>query len=252
MASIITLTVAFFTIAFLYNKYAMERSMTKLLTEATKRTTGIEEGAMFDNSLNGKSYQFGKLVYGMVTIYAPVVVLCLVNYGILPVLCMLSASLEGRRKNSSIHLAVLRRNYVFMMINILILPTLALKTPDSFMAQFRQMSDNIQMSKTYDWQIGYCHNGCLCYGASSFHVCDEAAFSIWEKLQRDEEDNLLFHPCDRQPCQPGDVPGDKSKPERYGSVGPGGDPSRIPEGHPTWGCYNASADQVLIPLLNMT
>jgi hypothetical protein len=139
-----------------------------------------------------------------------------------------------------------------MMINILILPTLALKTPDSFMAQFRQMSDNIQMSKTYDWQIGYCHNGCLCYGASSFHVCDEAAFSIWEKLQRDVEDNLLFHPCDRQPCQPGDVPGDKSKPERYGSVGPGGDPSRIPEGHPTWGCYNASADQVLIPLLNMT
>jgi hypothetical protein len=48
------------------------------------------------------------------------------------------------------------------------------------------------------------------------------------------------------------VPGDKSKPERYGSVGPGGDPSRIPEGHPTWGCYNASADQVLISLLNMT
>eukprot|EP01043_Picozoa_sp_COSAG02_P027097 COSAG02_NODE_1582_length_11838_cov_3.471420_1_plen_1117_part_00 len=243
LVSVVTLTVAFFTIAFLYNKYAMERSMTKLLTEATRDTTGIEEGAMFDNSLNGKSYQFGKLVYGMVTIYAPVIVLCLVNYGILPVLCMVSATLEGRRKNSSIHLAVLRRNYVFMMINILILPTLALKTPDSFMAQFKHMSDNIQMTKTYDWKIGYCHNGCMCYGASSFHVCDEAAFSTWEKLLRDEEDNLLFHPCDRQPCQPGDVPGDASKPQRYGQVGPGGDPSRLPAGHSTWGCYNASAGQ---------
>lgn len=243
LISFVVLTLAFFTIAFLYNKYAMERSMTQLLTEATKDTTGIEEGAMFDNSLNGKSYQFGKLIYGMETIYAPVIVLCLVNYGILPVLCMVSATLEGRRKNSSIHLAVLRRNYVFMMINILILPMLALKTPDAFMAQFKQMSDNIQMAKTYDWQIGYCHNGCLCYGASSFHVCDETSFSEWEKLQHDEEDNLLFHPCDRQPCQPGDVPGDSSKPERYGSVGPGGDPKRLPDGHPTWGCYNASTGQ---------
>jgi hypothetical protein len=187
LISTIVLTVAFFAIAYMYNKYAMQRQMTKLLTEATKDTTGIEEGAMFDNSLNGKSYQFGKLVYGMVTIYAPVVVLCLVNYGILPVLCMASSSLEGRRRNSSIHKAVLRRNYLFMMINILILPTLALKTPDAFMAQFKQMSDNIQMAKTYDWQIGYCHNGCLCYGASSFHVCDDNSFSTWEKLQQDEE-----------------------------------------------------------------
>ena len=99
LVSTIILTMAFFTIAFLYNKYAMERSMMKLLTEATRDTTGIEEGAMFDNSLNGKSYQFGKLVYGMVTIYAPVIVLCVVNYGILPVMCMVSATLEGRRKS---------------------------------------------------------------------------------------------------------------------------------------------------------
>ena len=47
------LKVALHFAAYLYNKYAMEKTMVYLLTEATKTTTGIEEGAMFDNSLNG-------------------------------------------------------------------------------------------------------------------------------------------------------------------------------------------------------
>ena len=239
--------ICFFTIAYLYNKYAMERTMVYLLTEATKTTTGIQEGAMFDNSLNGKSYQFGKLVYGMVTIYAPVVVLCMVNYGILPVVCMVSSTFEGRKNNSSIQKAVLRKNYMLMIINILILPTLALKTPDAFLAQFKQLSDNIQMSKTYDWQIGYCHNGCQCYGASSFHVCDSQQFSPWEKTKRDENDLLTFHECERRPCEAGDVPGDNSK--TPGLVGPRGidgepDPNLIPGHHPTWGCYNSTPGTV--------
>eukprot|EP01043_Picozoa_sp_COSAG02_P039903 COSAG02_NODE_3186_length_7217_cov_3.288848_5_plen_1068_part_00 len=237
----------FFSIAYLYNKYAMETTMVYLLTEATKTTTGIKEGAMFDNSLNGKSYQFGKLVYGMVTIYAPVVVLCMVNYGILPVVCMVSSTLEGRKNNSSIQKAVLRKNYLLMLINILILPTLALKTPDAFIASFKQMSDNIQMTKSYDWTIGYCHNGCQCYGATSVHVCDDAAFSQWEKTKLDESGLPTFHGCQRRPCEDGDVPGDNRK--TPGMVGPRGqdgnpDPHLIPGLHDTWGCYNATKGQV--------
>ena len=178
-----------------------------------------------------------------VTIYAPVVVLCLVNYGILPVVCMVSSLLEGRKKTSSIQKAVLRKNYTLMIINILILPTLALKTPDAFLAQFKHLSDSIQMQKTYDWTIGYCHNGCQCYGATSFHVCDDQSFSPWEKTATDENMLPTFHECQRRPCEPGDVPGDARKSE---GVGPGGEAARIPHGgsmaHPTWGCYNLTGD----------
>lgn len=242
----VIIATCFVSIAYAYNKYAMETTMVYLLTEATKTTTGIKEGAMFDNSLNGKSYQFGKLVYGMVTIYAPVVVLCMVNYGILPVVCMVSSVLEGRKNNSSIQKAVLRKNYMLMIINILILPTLALKTPDAFIAQFKQMSDNIQMTKSYDWTIGYCHNGCQCYGATSVHVCNDREFSQWEKTKLDESGLFTFHECQRRPCEPGDVPGDNRK--TPGKVGPRGqdgepDPRLIPAGHFTWGCYNATEGQ---------
>ena len=173
MSYCLLLTV-FISIAYLYNKYAMQTTMERILTDITKKATGIEEGQMVDNWMNGKSYQFGKLVYGLITIYAPVVVLCMVNYGILPIFCQVTAMLEGRRKNSSIQKAILRRNYVLMIFNILILPTLALKTPDQFTAQYKGMMDAMNMLKSYDWTIGYCHNGCLCYGASSFHVCDDA------------------------------------------------------------------------------
>ena len=255
MSYCLLLTV-FISIAYLYNKYAMQTTMERILTDITKKATGIEEGQMVDNWMNGKSYQFGKLVYGLITIYAPVVVLCMVNYGILPIFCQVTAMLEGRRKNSSIQKAILRRNYVLMIFNILILPTLALKTPDQFTAQYKGMMDAMNMLKSYDWTIGYCHNGCLCYGASSFHVCDDASFSAFEKTMMDDSNPPIstFHPCQRRPCQEGDVPGDQSKSTTRDylaeswwynkTVGPGGDPTRIPGNTQTWGCYNESDGQV--------
>ena len=166
------LILVFGTIAKYYHEYQVNTQAKIFFVDGIRNISGVSATETYESGLNGKTYQLGKLVYGMVYIYAPVLLLCLVNYGVLPVLCVITSSFEGKRKKSSVQKAILRKNFVFMMINILILPTLNMRTADQLLNQMNTAENTMALDKPYQWEVGQCQNACRCYGASSFHVCD--------------------------------------------------------------------------------
>jgi hypothetical protein len=203
----------FLSISYAYHRWQMESTMATLLVQITKNATGIKKDAMLTNNLNGRSYSVGMLIYGLETIYAPVIVLCVVNYGILPQCINVASYLEGKRKRSSIEKSILRRTFMFMLVLVLLLPSFAIKTPGKFLQNLKAASDAVNSDKSYDWKIGYCKNACRCYGATSFHVCDPDDASIVSDsdiLQKnvitDKNPDGDYMPCDdpyggRAPCK---------------------------------------------------
>jgi hypothetical protein len=161
----------FLAIAVALQRYDYQTSLAGEMREVVN-ATGI--GDHDEKHMFGHTLQFGKLAYGLSTYYAPVMVLTIQNFGIMPVVCMATAANQGYRLRSLQEKSVLVKNFTLLFFNLLILPSLALRDTAALTKNLQFMTASHDANEAYIWQMGRCDYNCRCYGASTLHVCNAA------------------------------------------------------------------------------
>eukprot|EP01052_Picozoa_sp_SAG31_P034068 SAG31_NODE_3927_length_3746_cov_1.701124_2_plen_593_part_00 len=175
----ILLAVVFLLIAVELAKYDYENWLQAQVAR-TVSSAGVQRTKTINVTFPGgkvHTLPLGKLMYGLSQYYAPVMVMTMQNFGILPVLSVITATYEFQRLRSIQERSVLWKNFYLLFINVLILPSLALKTlSGDFYANVINIQRNTAANEESYIHLGqFCEGGsCRCYGASTRHVCNSA------------------------------------------------------------------------------